>query len=187
MYLIVGLGNPGKEYELNRHNVGFIVLDSIISKYNLIQDKDKYNSLVYKGKIDNENIIAIKPMTFMNESGKAVSAFSNFYKIPADKIIVIYDDIALENGKVRLTVGGSDAGHNGIKSINSLITNKYIKIRVGVGHPGDRDFVTKHVLSNFTKDEQDTLNQVSIKITDLFEDLIKGDQESFASQVNQRK
>lgn len=185
MYLIAGLGNPGKEYEKTRHNAGFLVLDALIKKYNLNQDKDKYNSLVYKGLIADQPVIAIKPMTFMNNSGKAISAFVNFYKISPKNVVVLYDEIMLTQGKVRLRVGGSDAGHNGIKSINSLISNDYIKIKIGVGHPGNSDLVTKYVLHNFSKEELNILDITAQKIAELFKNIILGNHSFFSSEINQ--
>ena len=126
MHLIVGLGNPGKKYEGTRHNIGWLVLGEIISEYKLKSDKEKFQAQVYKGTIDGEKVIAIKPLTFMNESGKAVMRFVNFYKIPTENVIVVHDDLDMEPGKVRVKTESGDGGHNGIKSINSFIKNNYM-------------------------------------------------------------
>lgn len=183
-YLVVGLGNPGKEYALTRHNAGFMAIDSLVSKYNLTPSKDKFDSVVYKGQVANSTLLAIKPLTFMNHSGKAVIAFANFFKIEPENIIVLYDDLDLEAGKVKIKIAGGDGGHNGIKSINSFVPNKYIKIRIGIGHPGHRDFVSDYVLSNFKKDELEKAQMSFNKIADLFELIIRGECDSFSSKIN---
>lgn len=183
-YLIVGLGNPGKEYASNRHNAGFMAVDSLISKYNLLQSKDKFNSEFYKGQISNDTILAVRPLTFMNNSGKAVLAFANFFKIEAENVIVIYDDLDLAPGKVKLKIAGGDGGHNGIKSINGFMPNKYLKIRIGIGHPGHRDLVSDYVLSNFKKDELEKMQISFSKIAELFDLIIHKDYDAFSSKIN---
>lgn len=185
MYLIVGLGNPGTKYQHNRHNVGFMAVDILVNKYNLSKEPEKYKAQVFKGTINGSKVIAIKPMTFMNDSGKSVSAFINFFKIDLDKVIVLHDELDLVLGKVRLNVGSGAAGHNGLKSINSMVANKYTRVRIGIGHPGDRDLVSKHVLEDFTKEEIIEIDVELQNISDLFPLLVEGDNDSFSSEINQ--
>jgi len=183
-HLVVGLGNPGKEYALTRHNAGFMAVDSLVSKYDLTQSKDRFDSVIYKGQILNSTVLAIKPLTFMNNSGKAVIAFANFFKIEPENIIVLYDDLDLEPGKVKLKSGGGDAGHNGIRSINRFVPNKYLKIRIGIGHPGHRDFVSDYVLSNFKKDELEKVQTSFDKISALFDLIVQKEYDLFSSKIN---
>jgi PTH1 family peptidyl-tRNA hydrolase len=186
MYLIIGLGNPGKKYERTKHNVGWLALDEIIHEYKLREDKEKFSSQVYKGNISGEKIIAIKPLTFMNDSGKAVGRFVSFYKIPTKNVIVLYDDLDMETGKVRVKLASGDGGHNGVKSINSFIKNDYIKIKIGVGHPGNKDDVINYVLKNFPQEEGKIIEQANKTIAKLFEYVISGDLDKFKTNVNMR-
>lgn len=185
MHLIVGLGNPtSKQYQNNRHNAGFIACDSIIEKYSLTKYNDKFNSLFYKGVIGEEKLYLIKPLTYMNNSGKAVSSFVNFFKIPIENILVIFDDLALDVCKVRFRVGGGDGGHNGIKSINSFIKNEYGKVKIGIGHPGAKELVHKYVLSDFTSEELSQLQITSSHIAELLPYLIKKKYDMFSAKIN---
>jgi PTH1 family peptidyl-tRNA hydrolase len=186
MYLIIGLGNKGKQYELTRHNVGWLALDEIILEHKLQEDKEKFLAQVYKGEIAGEKVIAIKPLTFMNESGKSVGKFVSFYKIPTNNIIVLYDDLDMEVGKVRVKLESGDGGHNGVKSINSFIKNNYIKIKIGVGHPGNRDDVVNYVLKDFPKDEMKIIEVANKTIAKLFKYVISGDLDKFKTNVNMR-
>ncbi|MCH9753600.1 MAG: aminoacyl-tRNA hydrolase [Alphaproteobacteria bacterium] len=185
MYLIVGLGNPGTKYQYNRHNVGFMAVDTIAARYSFSKEPEKFKAQVFKGTIDSKKVIAIKPMTFMNDSGKAVSAFINFYKIDIEKVIVLHDELDLTLGKVRLNIGGGVAGHNGLKSINSMVANKYARIRIGIDHPGNRDLVSRHVLQNFSKEEAFEIEIALSNISDLFPDLLEEGYDSFTSNINQ--
>ena len=135
LFLIVGLGNPGNEYKNTRHNVGFMAIDSLAPK-DATWKKEK-NALTTRVEIDGLNVILAKPQTFMNNSGEAVGALMTFYKIPLENIVVIHDDMDLKLGNIREKVGGSSAGHNGIKSIDNAIGNEYRRIRIGIGHPRD--------------------------------------------------
>lgn len=188
MYLIVGLGNPGTKYENTRHNIGFQVVDKIVSKLKISDTSTKFNAQVYKTSINDKKIILIKPQTFMNDSGKSVSQFVNFYKVPIKNIFVIYDDIDMELGKFRIKSGGSDGGHNGIKSINSFITNDYIKIKIGIGHPGSKDLVSKYVLRPFdTKEDIEKLEELYNDISENLSKLLDGDLEGLSSQINNKQ
>jgi len=183
MYLIVGLGNPGRKYQSNRHNIGFMCVESIAGMYQLKSDGTQYKSEVYKGKIEDTKVIAIEPMTFMNDSGKAVSAFANFFKIPVGNIIVIHDELDLPLGSVRIGVGNGTAGHNGLKSINIMVENKYIKIRVGIGRPAHSSMVSDYVLHNFTEEEFVLVNKVRERIAECLPLVLKGDIPQFLNNV----
>jgi PTH1 family peptidyl-tRNA hydrolase len=165
--LIVGLGNPGSEYSLTRHNVGFMAIDTFAPD-NATWKKEK-NALTTRGEIDGHKVILAKPQTFMNNSGEAVGPLMAFYKIPLENLVVIHDDMDLKLGTLREKVGGSSAGHNGIKSIDSIVGKEYRRIRIGIGHP--RDFEAKidpvdWVLGKFDKDQLKQIESVikSIRI-----------------------
>ena len=162
MKLFVGLGNPGKKYELTRHNLGFMVLDNFINQISTSEWKNNLNSFLIKIKVNQYDVICIKPLTFMNVSGEAVCKVKNFYKLDNKKIFIIHDDIDLELGKIKLKVGGSDGGHNGLKSISKIIGNDFFRIRVGVGRPEKID-VSNYVLSNFLPDEVPRIEKIIIK------------------------
>lgn len=161
MKLIVGLGNPGKKYEKTRHNCGFMVIDNLARRLNIPVDQAKFQGLFGKGKVNGEDVILLKPQTFMNLSGDSIIQFVNYFKIDLEDIVVIYDDLDLPVGKIRLRVKGSAGGHNGIKStINQLKTQNFNRIRVGI----DRDKfipVVDYVLGKFTKEQLEFL-QVGI-------------------------
>jgi PTH1 family peptidyl-tRNA hydrolase len=186
MYIIVGLGNPGQKYERTRHNVGWMALDEIIAEYKLEEVKEKFESKVYKGIIAEEKVIAIKPLTFMNLSGKAVARFVSFHKVPTAKLVVLYDDLDMEPGKVRVKLEGGDGGHNGIKSINSFVAKDYLRIKIGIGHPGTREAVNDYVLKNFSKGELEIIQQANKMVAKLFKYVISGDLDKFKSGVNWR-
>ena len=187
MYLIVGLGNPGKKYEKTKHNVGFQVIDTITQAFTIPNSGSKFNAETYKGSIGNKKVLLIKPQTFMNESGKSVSQFVNFYKIPHKNTFVIYDDIDMSVGKLRIKTGGSDGGHNGIKSINHLMANEYIKVKIGVGHPGNKDMVSTYVLQPFeNNEEQDIMNELYVDIAKNINTLLEHDLEQFSSKINNK-
>jgi len=184
MYLIVGLGNPGTKYRYNRHNVGFMAVDTIINKYNLSKEAEKFKAQVFKGTINDCKVIAIKPMTFMNDSGKSVAAFIRFFKIDLEKVIVLHDELDIAFGKVRLNIGSGVAGHNGLKSINSRVANKYTRIRIGIGHPGDRDLVSRHVLEDFSKEEIVDIEIELLNISSLLPHLLEGKHDLFSTEIN---
>lgn len=182
--LIVGLGNPGTQYENNRHNVGFTALDTIADAYSFPVFSKKDNALVSEGKIGTQKIYLLKPQTFMNLSGRAVQKFASFYKIPVTHTIVIHDDIDMEMEKVRVKQGGGHGGHNGLKDIDALCGNNYYRVKIGVGHPGARDKVAKHVLADFTTDEMIGIKLKLDKIADYLPLLLEGHKDEFSSKVN---
>ena len=153
MFLICGLGNPGVNYKNTRHNVGFHLADNIISHFNLNKIKEDKIKELYSGVINNQKIFVLKPLTFMNLSGKAVSEIVNFYKIKLDHTFVIHDDLDLELSKVKIKQGGGNGGHNGLESIDQFIGENYFRIRIGIDHPGHKDLVSSYVLNKFLKSE----------------------------------
>jgi len=183
MKLIVGLGNPGPSYLLNRHNVGFIILDMIANDYNLPDFKTKNKTLITEGTIDGVKCLFLKPMNFMNNSGPSVSQIANFYKIPLEDIIVFHDELDLPFTKIRTKIGGGAGGHNGLKSIDAHLGKDYRRIRIGIDHPGHKDRVTPHVLGNFSKQEIEDLPYILGPLSDELPLLLKDKPEDFQSKV----
>lgn len=158
MYLIVGLGNPGEEYRGTRHNVGFDAIDIISKKYNIELNRVKFKGVYGEGFIDGKKVMLLKPTTYMNLSGESIGEVANFYKIPHEDIVVIYDDISLDIGKLRIRAKGSAGGHNGIKSIISCLgEDMFPRVKVGVGAP--KGNLVSHVLGKFTPEERTILNK----------------------------
>ncbi len=151
MWLLVGLGNPGDEYSGHRHNIGFMVVDEIASG-GFPSYRSKFKSQMSEGSIGGEKAVLLKPQTYMNDSGAAVQAAAKFYKVPPERIVVFHDELDLAAGKVKVKQGGGNAGHNGLRSIDAhLGTADYWRVRLGIGHPGDKEKVHSHVLGNFSK------------------------------------
>lgn len=185
-YLIVGLGNPGKKYEFTRHNAGFLSVDVLCEKFNFTVNKLKFHALVGEARIDGKRCLVMKPQTMMNNSGEAVKEACNFYKIPAENVIVIFDDISLDVGKLRIRRSGSAGGHNGIKSIiNHLGSDKFPRIKVGVGaKPHPNYDLADWVLSEFNKDEAKQLRQAVDKACDAVALMTRGEIEKAMSNFN---
>ena len=184
MYLLVGLGNFGREYELTRHNFGFMLLDQIIEDYGLVQQSNKFKSEVFSGEIVGNKIIAIKPQTFMNLSGEAVLSAAGFYKIPVKNILVFHDDLDLDFARIKVKIGGGNAGHNGLKSIDGAIGKDYMRVRLGIGRPKNSEIETSdYVLGKFTKDEMNVVQETNRKISDFLEELLNGQLDKFANQM----
>lgn len=159
MWLLIGLGNPGDKYEKNRHNVGFMAVDGIAQSYGFPAYKSKFDGLVAEGRIDGQKVAIIKPQTYMNESGRCVGPFAKFFKVTPNRIIVFYDELDLPPGKLRVKQGGGSGGHNGIKSLDAHLGRPdYWRVRLGIGHPGDKDRVTGYVLGDFSKTENKWLS-----------------------------
>lgn len=183
MFLIVGLGNPGKEYEQTRHNIGFKVVDNISKEYNIDVSRQKFKGIYGEGFIDNEKVILLKPTTYMNLSGESVKEVVDFYKLTREQVLVIYDDISLDVGRLRIREKGSAGGHNGIKSIiKSLGTDIFPRIKVGVGQP-NVDLVN-YVLGKFTKEEMVVLNESIDASTKATKEIIKGDIKTAMNDFN---
>tara|TARA_B100000575_G_C23055672_1_gene607760 strand:+ start:466 stop:1026 length:561 start_codon:yes stop_codon:yes gene_type:complete len=166
MFLICGLGNPGKKYINTRHNIGFRSIDKLIDHFNFnIIKEDKVKKL-YSGIIGNYKVFILKPLTFMNLSGKAVLETINFYKINKDNVFVIHDDLDLKLTKTKIKKGGGSGGHNGLLSIDDNIGNDYNRIRIGIDHPGQKDLVSDYVLSNFSMEEKIIVDKKLEKLKD---------------------
>jgi len=186
MWLLVGLGNPGDKYEYNRHNIGFLAVDAIADTYGFPAYKKKFQGLMAEGHIEGEKVILLKPQTYMNNSGQSVGEAAKFYKIPLDRIAVFHDELDLGAGKIRTKKGGGNAGHNGLRSMDShLNSNDYWRIRLGIGHPGDKAMVHNHVLSNFSKDELIWLKPLIEAVADHAPLMVQGKDNEFMSKVAQ--
>ncbi len=185
-WLIVGLGNPGREYVDNRHNIGFMAVDALVEKYGTGGDKNVFQSVVRTALIDGQNVLIQKPQTFMNVSGEAVGACARFYKIALENIIVIHDELDLGGGVVRIKQGGGAGGHNGLKSIDHLVGNPYRRIRLGIGHPGDKDLVSSHVLNDFSKDEWEWVEPLLKKLSDNFPLMLQGQSSKLQALFNDK-
>ncbi|GGE54031.1 peptidyl-tRNA hydrolase [Pullulanibacillus camelliae] len=161
MKLIAGLGNPGSEYVHTRHNIGFEVIERLADKENIPLSRSKYNALYGKGEIQGEEVLLVKPLTYMNLSGEAIAPFMNFFKIPIEDMMIIYDDMDLAVGKIRLRLKGSAGGHNGMKSIiQHLGTSEFKRTRVGIGRPDGRQPVIDYVLQKFSEEEEPIIAEV---------------------------
>ena len=172
MYLIVGLGNPGDQYRNTRHNVGFDIIDLMADKYNIGVNRIKFKGVYGEGSIAGQRVMLLKPQTYMTVSGESVREVCNFYKSPNDKIIVVYDDISLEMGRLRVRPQGSAGGHNGIKNIIShLSSDEFPRIKVGVGQP--KENLVSHVLSRFSKDERIVVEKAFQAAVDAAEVIVK--------------
>ncbi len=183
MQLWVGLGNPGAKYALNRHNIGFMALDTIAEVHDFGPVQKKFSGWLQEGRIGTEKILLLKPGTFMNESGRAVSEAMRFYKLDTDALTVFHDELDLAPFKVKVRMGGGLAGHNGLRSINQHLGPDFRRIRIGIGHPGSKDRVTGHVLGNYAKAEMDDLVAMLGAMAAEAEWLAKGDDARFMNDV----
>jgi len=174
MFLVAGLGNPGAEYAATRHNFGFMVADTIAESYDFSSFAPKFNGLWAEGRIAGEKIYLLKPMTFMNLSGKAVGEAVNFYKIPLDNVIVMHDDLDLAFGQIKAKRGGSSAGHNGLKSIDAAIGQGYARIRLGIDHPKNGQDVISYVTGKFPKEQAEELPFILGDVAKAFVAMIEG-------------
>jgi len=172
-YLLVGLGNPGIKYERNRHNIGFCLIDYFTSQINSEDYIDKFNSKYTLVRLNDNKIHIIKPQTYMNRSGVSVRNCKDFFKIAPNNIIVVYDDMDLALGSLKIKSSGGSAGHNGIKSlIDEIGTNNFVRIRIGIGKPLNKENVNNYVLSNFKKDEFEALSRIKNRIEEIIKDII---------------
>lgn len=181
-WLIVGLGNPGREYEMNRHNIGFLAIDQLADKFGQGSEKSSFKGIVQSGNINGTSVLFLKPQTFMNVSGESVGAAARFYKIPIENIIVLHDELDINAGTVKTKQGGGHAGHNGLRSIDHLVGNNYWRIRLGIGHPGEKHRVTGHVLGNFSDDEMVWLEPMLKTLTDNFSLMLNGQSAQLAGK-----
>ena len=186
MLLLVGLGNPGSNYTNTRHNIGFKIIDAINTHFKLSKQKPKFKGLLTTGNIGNEKVYAIKPLTFMNNSGICIRELIEYFKIDATDVIVFHDDLDVEFGKIKVKIGGSDAGHNGIASIDKFIGKDYSRVRIGIGKPKDKIGVSDFVLQNFDEDEMLGLEKITNNITNSISILIDKKLDLFSSTVNNK-
>jgi peptidyl-tRNA hydrolase, PTH1 family len=183
MQLIVGLGNPGDEYRRNRHNIGFLAVDAIARRHGFPPFRTKFHGFVTDGTIDGERVLLLKPQTFMNRSGDSVAAAVQFYKLSAEDVTVFHDELDLAPGKARIKRGGSNGGHNGLRSIDPQIGANYRRVRLGIGHPGHKTRVNAHVLSDFHKIDYAWLEPLLDAIGDNAGLLVTGDEGSFMNKL----
>ncbi len=186
MFLFVGLGNPTPNSENNRHNIGFKIIDAINSKFKLSKQKPKFKGLLTTGNINEKKVYAIKPLTFMNNSGICIRELIEYFKIEAENIIVFHDDLDIDFGKIKTKFGGSSAGHNGIESIDKFIGKDYSRVRIGIGKPNDKIAVSDYVLKDFDDDEKQQLEALKNNITENLAILIDKKLELFSSTVNNK-
>ena len=184
MLLLVGLGNPGAKYAGNRHNIGFKAVEALARAYKLGPWKKKFRSEVAEGNIDGVRVLAMKPQTFYNDSGHAVAEAARFYKIGSSDIVVFYDEIDLAPGRFRLKTGGGAAGNNGIRSIAAwLDDDNFRRARLGTGHPGDKDMVQGHVLSDFAKADAAWVEKLIDAVTKAAPMLVNGEDDKYQAEV----
>jgi PTH1 family peptidyl-tRNA hydrolase len=183
MLLFAGLGNPGAQYQNNRHNVGFMAADAIARRHSFSPWTKKFKGLISEGNIAGEKIILIKPLTFMNLSGQSVGEAMRFYKLAPSDLTVFYDELDLAAGKVRVKIGGGAGGHNGIRSIDQHIAKDYRRVRIGIGHPGVKEMVHGHVLGDFAKADKEWLEVLLDLMADNADLLTKGDDNGFMNTV----
>lgn len=183
MQLFVGLGNPGGEYQNNRHNIGFMAIDAIAARHNFPPFKSKFNGQIADGNIDGTRVLLLKPQTFMNRSGDSVGQAAKFYKFDTGEITVIYDELDLTPGKVRVKTGGGNGGHNGLRSITPVIGEAYRRVRLGIGHPGSKEQVTRHVLGDFAKSDAKWLEALLDEIASSAGRLANGDDAGFMNKL----
>ena len=187
MQLWVGLGNPGPQYAMQRHNVGFMALDVIAEMHGFGPVQKKFQGWLQEGRIAGIRVLLFKPATFMNESGRAVGEALRFYKLEMDALTVFHDELDLAPFKVKVKTGGGTAGHNGLRSIDQHLGPDFRRVRIGIGHPGHKDRVTGHVLGNYAKAEMDELAEMLGAIASEAEWLAKGDDPRFMSDVALRQ
>ena len=183
MQLWVGLGNPGAQYALHRHNVGFMVADILAETHGFGAWGKKFRSLVTEGRVGRQRILLLKPQTFMNDSGEAVAQALRFYKLDIGALTVFHDELDLAPMKVKVRVGGGLAGHNGLRSIDAHLGPDFRRVRIGIGHPGHKDRVTGHVLGNYAKSEIEPLSDLLAAISAGAEWLADGEDARFMSEV----
>ncbi len=184
MRLLVGLGNPGSRYAGNRHNIGFMVIEEIARVHRAAPWRRRFQGEASEAVIDGERVLLLKPLTFMNESGRAVAEAQRFYKIGLDDVVVFHDELDLPPGKLRIKKGGGNAGHNGLRSMTAHCGNEYRRVRLGIGHPGDKSLVHSYVLNDFAKAELPWVEDLARACADHAGLLAKGDDPGFQNKVH---
>jgi peptidyl-tRNA hydrolase, PTH1 family len=183
MKLFVGLGNPGREHAFNRHNVGFMAVDAIAAAHDFPAWRKRFSGVAAEGRLGGEPVLLLKPDTFMNESGRAVGEALRFYKLELGDVVVFHDELDLVPGKVRVKTGGGVAGHNGLKSLAAHIGNDFVRVRIGIGHPGRKDRVSGYVLHDFSKADYAWLEPLLGAIAEEVPYLAQGANDKFQSRV----
>ena len=184
MLLFVGLGNPGAKYARNRHNIGFMAIDEIARRHGFSPWRRRFQGETSEGALDSERVVLLKPATFMNESGRSVQEAANFFKIGVGDVTVFQDELELTPGKLRVKIGGGIAGHNGLRSISAHIGNDYRRVRLGIGHPGVKELVHGHVLSDFAKADMPWVEALCEAVADNAALLIGKRDSTFANKVH---
>jgi PTH1 family peptidyl-tRNA hydrolase len=183
MRLLVGLGNPGPRYAHNRHNIGFMAVDTLVRRHEFAPFRAKFSGEIAEGTVAGERVLALKPMTFMNLSGESVGACARFFKIEPPEIAVIHDELDLAPGKLRVKRAGGAAGHNGLRSIDDAIGPDYWRVRLGIGHPGAKELVHPYVLQNFDAEEMSWVTPLTDAIAEALPLLVKDDAQGFMTKV----
>ena len=186
MLLLVGLGNPGSNSANNRHNIGFKIIDAINLHFKLSKQKPKFKGLLTTGNIESKKIYAIKPLTFMNNSGTAIKELIDYFKIDAKNVFVFHDDMDIDFGKIKVKFGGSSAGHNGIESIDKFIGKDYSRVRIGIGKPNGKHDAAEHVLNDFDEEEKVKLENITKNIANSLPILLDKKLDLFSSTVNNK-
>jgi PTH1 family peptidyl-tRNA hydrolase len=184
MRLLVGLGNPGSKYAGNRHNIGFMALDAIARRYNAQPWRKRFQGQAAEVQLGDERAVLLKPDTFMNESGRAVGEALRFFKLAVADLTVFHDELDLAPAKLRVKVGGGNAGHNGLRSITALCGNEYRRVRLGIGHPGHKDLVHGYVLRDFAKAEEPWVDDLCRAVSEALPVLMGGDDAGFQNRVH---
>jgi len=185
MKLLIGLGNPGARYARNRHNIGFMAVEAIAERHALGPWRRRFQGEAVEGRIGGEKVLLLKPLTYMNESGRAAGEAARFFKLSTTDMIVFHDELDLAPGKVKVKQGGGHAGHNGLKSLTAHCGAEFWRVRIGIGHPGDKAKVTGHVLGDFAKADADWLDPMLEAMADAAPALVSGNEAKFASDVAQ--
>lgn len=183
MLLLVGLGNPGAEYARNRHNIGFMAVEAIARRNGFGPWKKRFQGQTADGTVGGDKLLALEPLTYMNNSGQSVAAAMQFFKLKPENVVVIHDELDLPPGRVRVKKGGGHGGHNGLRSIDAHIGKEYWRVRLGIGHPGDKDLVSGYVLHDFSKAEQSWLDPLIDAVADAFPLMAQGQPENFMNKV----
>ena len=186
MLLFVGLGNPTQDSKNNRHNIGFKMIDAINNKFGLSKQKPKFKGLLTTGKIGDKKVYAIKPLTFMNNSGICIRELIEYFKMEAENVIVFHDDLDIDFGKIKAKFGGSSAGHNGVASIDKFIGKDYSRVRIGIGKPDPKIDVSDYVLNDFSEEESAKLDEITLNILESISILIDKKLDLFSSTVNNK-
>jgi PTH1 family peptidyl-tRNA hydrolase len=183
MKLLIGLGNPGAAYARHRHNVGFMALERVAERHRLSPWRKRFHGLVCEGSLAGQRVVLLKPQTFMNDSGRSGGAAQRYLKLAAGDVIVFHDELDLAPGKVRIKRGGGNAGHNGLRSLSAHIGNDFVRVRIGIGHPGAKELVERYVLSDFAKADRTCLEPLLEAIADAAPALAAGDQARFLAEL----